>query len=103
MGHASRLLKLAGAPRRVVVAGAVVIALLICATATTIWRYDSASTPGDNALAARTSIVRTNETIISFWRERESINEYLISPSPHLLAEVATGRARFASAANAAA
>jgi methyl-accepting chemotaxis protein len=91
-----------GVARRVVLASAVVVALLVAAMTTTIWLYGNAIRDGDAALAARGSTVRANQAITAFWRERETINQYLMRPSPDLLEELAAERAEFERAAAAA-
>jgi methyl-accepting chemotaxis protein len=84
-----------GAARRLVIASAVVAALLASATAVTIWRYTSAIDSGDRALEARASSSRADQAITAYWRERESMNEYLLRPSRDLLDEVSAQRAAF--------
>jgi hypothetical protein len=74
-----------GAARRVVLASAVVVALLVTAASVTIWRYDSASGAADRALEARDSSDRSGKAVTAYWREREAMNEYLLAPSPVLL------------------
>jgi len=92
-----------GSARRVVAASAIVIALLVTAMTVTIWLYGSAIHSGDRALDARTSTVHTGEAQTAFWRERETINQYLVKPDPGLLKELATERAQFTTALDAAA
>jgi methyl-accepting chemotaxis protein len=87
-----------GAARRIVIASAVVVALLIATAGATIWRYSSAIDHGDVALVARTSESRTSQTLTIFWRERETMNEYLLNPSQELLDELAAERAEFTNA-----
>jgi methyl-accepting chemotaxis protein len=92
-----------GSARRVVLASAVVVALLVTAMTVTIWLYGSAVHHGDRALDARTSTVHTGEALTAFWRERETINQYLLKPDPGLLDELAAERAEFTTALRAAA
>ena len=92
-----------GAARRVVLASAGVVVLLVAAMTITIWRYGNAIQSGDRALEARSSTVRTNQAITAFWRERATIDEYLMRPSPELLKSLAAERAEFVGAAEAAA
>ena len=77
-----------GAARRVAIASAVVVALLVSATAVTIWRYTSAIDSGDRALEARASSNRADQAVTAYWHEREAINEYLLRPAPGLLDEI---------------
>ena len=92
-----------GSARRVVLASAVVVALLATAMTVTIWLYGSAIHHGDRALAARTSTVHSGEALTAFWRERETITQYLLRPDPGLLSELAAERAEFATALRSAA
>ncbi len=87
-----------GAARRVVVASAFVIALLMLAPGATIWRYGAAIGAADRALEARASSTRADQAITGYWREREAMNEYLLSPSPDLLAEIPAANADFQAA-----
>jgi methyl-accepting chemotaxis protein len=87
-----------GAARRVVIASVIVVGLLASATGVTIWRYDSTIGAANRALEARDSSDRTRLAVTAYSRERESMNEYLLSPSHDLLDEIATERASFGSA-----
>jgi methyl-accepting chemotaxis protein len=86
-----------GSARRVVIASTVVVALLVSATGVTIWRYDGAIGAADRALEARDSSNRSANAVTAYWREREAMNEYLLSPAPDLLDEITAARATFAS------
>ena len=92
-----------GVARRVVLASAVLVALLAAAMTTTDWLYGSAIKAGDSALEERGSTVLTNQAITAFWRERATINRYLMRPDPALLERLATERAAFERAVGAAA
>jgi methyl-accepting chemotaxis protein len=92
-----------GSARRVVLASAVVIALLVSTMTVTIWLYSSAVSHGDRALDARTRTVHAGEARTAFWRERETINQYLLKPDPGLLDELVAERAEFTAALHAAA
>jgi methyl-accepting chemotaxis protein len=87
-----------GSARRVVLASAVVVGLLVTATSVTIWRYDSAIGAADRALEARDSSNRAAKAVTAYWREREAMNEYLLGPSPVLLDEITAADATFATA-----
>ena len=87
-----------GPSRRVVLSAAAVILLLVAATGVTIWRYGHAITQADRALEARDSSNKAGQALTAYWREREAMNEYLLSPDPALLDEVAGERANFSAA-----
>ena len=80
------------------ISAGVVVCLLVAATAVTIWRYDNALTQGDRALEARDSSNRSSLALTAYWRERETMNEYLLSPSQTLLGEVGIERSDFIAA-----
>jgi CHASE3 domain sensor protein len=86
-----------GAARRVVVASSIVGLLVVIATIVTISRFDNANDNADAALAATSSAVTTGDAVTAFWRERETMNEYLLTRSQALLDELADGRAEFES------
>jgi hypothetical protein len=65
------------------------VILLGSAAAGTTWRYDHALGHSDNALQARTNSLRAQRASTFFWRERETMNEYLLQPLPELLSELA--------------
>jgi methyl-accepting chemotaxis protein len=93
----------AGSARRVVLASALVVALLVTAMTVTIWLYGSAIQSGDRALDARTSSVLANQAIAGFYRERATINQYLTRPSPDLLVRLDGDRKAFETAVGSAA
>src|SRR4051794_27499193 len=86
---------LTGPARRVALASVVVIALLVAASAVTIWRYEHAIGQKDSALGARADQLATARAVTIFWRERESMNEYLIQPTAEIASEVGAERAEF--------
>jgi methyl-accepting chemotaxis protein len=80
-----------------VVASSIVALLVVTAAIVTVSRYDNANDRGDAALAATSSVAKTGDAVTAFWRERETMNEYLLKPSQALLDELADGRAEFES------
>jgi diguanylate cyclase (GGDEF)-like protein len=81
--------------RRLALAGALAIVLLSAAAGGTIWRYEVALGHSDVALRARADALRAQQATSFVWRERETMNEYLLDPAPHLLAEVAAHQVSF--------
>ena len=81
-----------------IVASSIVGVLLVAATGLTIWRYSSALGAADRALEARQSSTRADVATTAFWRQRESMNEYLVNPSPDALGEIGIQQAAFAGA-----
>jgi diguanylate cyclase (GGDEF)-like protein len=73
---------------RIATASVIVVVLLACAAAVTIWRYEHAIGQSNNALRTRSDNVRAQQAGTYFWREREAMNEYLLTPLPELLHEV---------------
>ncbi len=74
---------------RIVVASAATLLLLAAATSVTIWRYSDALDAKSAALHAREDSLRAEQAATLFWRERESMNEYLVVPSETVATEVA--------------
>ena len=69
--------------------------LLSLGAAATIWRYEVALGHSDVALKAHADALRAQRATSFFWRERETMNEYLLDPSPRLLAELGKGQRGF--------
>ena len=84
-----------GARIPLLVASLVVMLLIGAGAAGSIWRYEVALRDSDLALASRVDALRTANASTAFWRERETMNEYLLNPAPRLLAELAEGRSDF--------
>jgi methyl-accepting chemotaxis protein len=87
MGHTSKRfsddrVRLAG------IGGAVLIIVLAISVIVTVSRYQNALASGQSVSRARANAHVAQEAVTSFWSERESMNEYLVIPSPELLAEV---------------
>jgi hypothetical protein len=92
-----------GSARRVLLASGVLVALLVTAMTLTMWLYASATHSGDRALAASTGSVHANQALAAFYRERATINHYLLRPSPDLLTQLAAQKADFETAVGTAA
>jgi methyl-accepting chemotaxis protein len=72
-----------------------ILALIAAAVGVTIWRYNHAIDTSQDALTARSEQFRAERAARSFWREREVMNEYLLSHEPALLKELDQQRASF--------
>ena len=74
--------------RRVAVVSAVSVAVIAAAVLLTIWRYETAVSKWDAAQDEETDAGSATALIGIFWHEREAMNEYLLVPSPAVLAEI---------------
>src|SRR2546426_1907218 len=74
--------------RRIAVASALIIALIAAAFAVTIWRYQHSHGASNRALEVRAERLRADQAGTLFWRERESMNEYLLDGDPAILQEI---------------
>jgi methyl-accepting chemotaxis protein len=93
-----RVLRSASTTRRIAYAAAAIIALLSAAVAVTIWRYEDAVSSSDHALAARSEALRAQQAQTALWREREGVNEYVVTREAAVLAEVTAASGRFTAA-----
>jgi methyl-accepting chemotaxis protein len=80
---------------RIGLAVVVIIVLLIAAVTVTISRYDHALAESDSAHESRLEVYESQRASIAFWRERASMNEYLLVGSPVPLADVERQRVAF--------
>jgi diguanylate cyclase (GGDEF)-like protein len=85
---------------RLVWASLLAMFLIAAAAAGSVWRYEVALRHSDVALSSRADALRAQRAITFFWRERETMNEYLLHPAPHLLAELADEQRGFDAATN---
>jgi methyl-accepting chemotaxis protein len=76
------------ASRRIAVASALIIVLIGAAFAVTIWRYQHSHSASNHALAVRQERLAAEKASTLFWRERESMNEFLLDGDPAILAEI---------------
>jgi signal transduction histidine kinase/CheY-like chemotaxis protein len=86
---------LGGPQRRIALSSLIILLLLAFAIAITIWRYESALDQSRNALAARGDSFRAEQAARQFWREREAINEYLLTRNADLFTHVAATHRRY--------
>jgi hypothetical protein len=87
-----------GAGRRIALASVAVVVSLVVTATLTLWRNEHAIEQSDKAHDTRVDDVHAEEAPKFFWREREAMNEYLLTPSRELLDELATQRRGFNSA-----
>src|SRR6267142_634461 len=83
------------ASRRITAASAIIIALIGAAFAVTIWRYQHSHNASNRALEVRQERLTAESAATLFWRERESMNEYLLNGDPGILAEIADEHGSF--------
>jgi methyl-accepting chemotaxis protein len=84
------------ASRRIALASTLIIVLLAAAFGVTIWRYQHSHSVSNRALEVRAERLRAEQAATTFWRERESMNEYLLNGDPVILQEIAAERGDFA-------
>jgi diguanylate cyclase (GGDEF)-like protein len=83
------------ARRRLAVASLLAVLLIAAAAAGSLWRYELALSHSDVALTSRADALRAQRASTFFWRERETMNEYLLHPAPDLLEEIAREQSGF--------
>ena len=83
--------------RRVGASIAVIVVLLAVAIGVTIWRYEHAVSQDRVALGARADKLRAEQAVTLFWRERESMNEYLLQHQSEHAREVTAEQQEFQS------
>jgi methyl-accepting chemotaxis protein len=77
-----------GSERRVAIVSAAAVAVIAAAVFLTIWRYDAAVSQWDAAQDETADAGGATALTGVFWHEREAMNEYLVAPSPAVLAEI---------------
>jgi hypothetical protein len=77
------------------IGGAVLLIALAISVVITVSRYQNALAADRSVSRAHTNALVAQEAVTSFWSERESMNEYIVVPSPALLAEVRQRSAKF--------
>ena len=85
----------AQATRRAAGVSVAVVTMIAAAVGVTIWRYQAAQSDWARALDASGDATSSTALISYFWHEREAMNEYLIEPSPALMAEIDGARQQF--------
>ena len=86
------------ATRRIAFASALIVALIASAFALTIWRYQHSHGASNRALEVRLETSKSESAATSFWREREAMNEYLLSGDRAIIPEVVAGQSAFQAA-----
>jgi len=82
--------------RRVALLSAAAVALIAAAVLITVWRYEAAVSKWDTAQDEESDSASATALIGIFWHEREAMNEYLVTPSPAVLAEIRSQQPAFA-------
>jgi methyl-accepting chemotaxis protein len=85
----------ASATRRVATVSLAVVTVIAAAVSVTIWRYQAAQSDWARALNASRNANNSTALIAYMWHEREAMNEYLVEPSPALVAEIDGVRQQF--------
>ena len=86
------------ASRRIALASALIILLIAAAFAVTIWRYQHSHSASNRALDVRAERLRADQAGTVFWRQRESMNEYLLNKDPAILEELRVEASDFTTA-----
>ena len=86
------------ASRRIALASALIILLIAAAFGVTIWRYQNSHGASNRALDVRAERLRADQAGTVFWRERESMNEYLLNKDQAILKEIDSEAADFRTA-----
>jgi methyl-accepting chemotaxis protein len=74
--------------RPVVLASTIVVVLLAGTFALTIWENEHAHAKAQHERVSESDRVRASLLVTAFWREHESMNEYLLTRGPGLLTEL---------------
>ncbi len=93
-----------GSARRTAAMSAAVVAVITVITASvavTIWRYESALSRSAVATDANADAELANALVADFWHAREAMRQYLVNPSPAILAETRVVRRQFTATAGA--
>jgi methyl-accepting chemotaxis protein-like sensor len=81
-----------GPTQRIVAASIATLVVLAASTAVGAWRYNAALDAKSHALRAQEDEIKAQRAVSLLWRERESMNEYLLSPSAEIADEVTAER-----------
>jgi len=79
-----------GSARRVAVVSAAAVAVIAVAVLITIWRYEVAVSKADTAKNEADESAMESSLVAIFWHEREAMSDYLLAPSPAVLAELSS-------------
>ncbi|HEY3981827.1 MAG TPA: methyl-accepting chemotaxis protein [Streptosporangiaceae bacterium] len=88
-----------GSARRVTAVSVAVVAVIAASVGVTIWRYEAALSRSAVAVDAYHDKALTETLIGLFWRQRETMREVLLAPSPAAQVELGTLRSQFAATA----
>ncbi len=89
-----------GLVRRVAFVSGAVVVLLAATFGITIWENSTAHARAHHERAARIEKLQASLAGTAFWRERESMNEYLLGRNPELVGELRKDAASFTGATN---
>ncbi len=84
-----------GPTRRLLVASVATLLVLAASTAVGLWRYSVALDAKSRAEQSQRDELTAQGLTALLWRERESMNEYLLNPADDILAEVKSEQAEF--------
>ena len=84
--------------RRLSVVSVFAMLLIAAAAACSVWWYEVALRHSETALSSQADALQAQRASTLFWRERETMNEYLLHPEAGLLGEIAEERRGFAAA-----
>ncbi len=74
--------------RRVALLSGAAVAVIAVAMLIAVWRFEAAVLQGNDSQSEGGDAVASTALIGIFWHEREAMNEYLLAPSPSVLAEI---------------
>jgi methyl-accepting chemotaxis protein len=83
------------AARHVGTAGLAIVTVIACAGAVSTWRYQNALAKATEAVSSSNGARITAALSSTFWRERLTVEHYLVSPSPGALGQVTSLQAGF--------
>jgi methyl-accepting chemotaxis protein len=88
-----------GPTRRILSATVVVVTLLAVGMGVSIWRYEHAISAKNTAQHTLVAKAAAKDVTTAFWREREAMNEYLVTGNVGVLAEIGNQAVAFNTAA----
>ena len=80
--------KVSSPVRRIALATAALVLLLVTVAGTSVWCYEQTLSTADAAWASRAQRALTHEATAVFWQERATIGEQLVKPDPERLSEI---------------
>ena len=83
-----RALNVRGPNTKIAAGSTAVIALIVATFAVTLWENGNAHAQARTERLARSQTFQVSRAESSFWQERESMNEYLLTRNPALISEL---------------